>query len=934
MLDLTKGEEALPQAPDVTEAANAAASEILRLGTAIEHTQVATNKDSFPEEWTGAAADAASTEIKILGQKTFDLSQAFTLSSPALTTWAERVADTRRTITSYQTQWDATISTYNTAIANAKNQYPVGDPNRQIQFGIAKTAAEDAQAAIRKDYKNCLEVLDGDAQTAADQINSERQKIVPDEAIKKDRNAVAAMIFPADEMPIANGAAQWAEAQRNAERLANAIKNPPKTREEIDAFNKEWGDALGNPFMAAAVSQYLTPDDIYAASFLASKAVIPGQNAEESGYNSPSYLFNQNLGKLLVMATGGSNLSEEAVGTQRCFDVVSAALVGKNGATISDIVHTKLQELQSTGREYYTVPGYPKGDPGYSLQGYEVAGQLMGYAARENPSLALGKEFYGYTTASGNSLFTDIVNWDHETNNGERIAMPYAGRMSPTCLIPYDVTKKDNLGYLDPLQSILMLSDTPDALKSDDVVLNQVEEERLASLRGALGASTDFGVLPVEDDKGNVTGHTPTSLVRYLSGWRGMGVNSGALFADGGEALGDVINDVSKRSSRPLDPSVDGQDAYDAWSIDDANRAKIAQDFLLGYQDGLDHSSEVMFDGEDVFGNNNARLRSWIGSVVAPRVGDLALLLEETAGYGGSANTNDPTGYSTMSISNKDLQHMFSKTGLFTDLAHDKPALIPGTDTYEGGRPPALAQIDSEAWTAYEIELRKAVNAPYDPNGWADNVAAQTAGWQGLITGLDQVPVNAGLASDDALVVRNKTDRALISYAVGQIPVSKLPMGPLARFGVDSVKDSYLEKYYPTDLTDDAVSRRIDQERTTTTSMMDAVNRAFLEREDGFVGDSGLTKEELDRDFLSHEGAKNGLDSRGESVPDFDQLREDEDPNGVHQRSAYIEYLGGHHQAGDTKFSGDRTALGKLHTAVEDSQLKVDKFFGITNDGS
>ena len=81
MLDLTKGEEALPQAPDVTEAANAAASEILWLGTAIEHTQVATNKDSFPEEWTGAAADAASTEIKILGQKTFDLSQAFTLSS-------------------------------------------------------------------------------------------------------------------------------------------------------------------------------------------------------------------------------------------------------------------------------------------------------------------------------------------------------------------------------------------------------------------------------------------------------------------------------------------------------------------------------------------------------------------------------------------------------------------------------------------------------------------------------------------------------------------------------------------------------------------------------------------------------------------------------------------------------------------------------------
>ena len=65
----SSGAEALPQIPSSNMDATAAGTEAERLGTAIENTQVAKNKDAVPEEWTGAAADAAASEIKTLGGK-------------------------------------------------------------------------------------------------------------------------------------------------------------------------------------------------------------------------------------------------------------------------------------------------------------------------------------------------------------------------------------------------------------------------------------------------------------------------------------------------------------------------------------------------------------------------------------------------------------------------------------------------------------------------------------------------------------------------------------------------------------------------------------------------------------------------------------------------------------------------------------------------
>ena len=313
-------------------------------------------------------------------------------------------------------------------------------------------------------------------------------------------------------------------------------------------------------------------------------------------------------------------------------------------------------------------------------------------------------------------------------------------------------------------------------------------------------------------------------------------------------------------------------------------------------------------------------MRSWLGSVIAPRVGELAAALDDTEGIGGKGNATNPyTGYSMLDINNEDLKRMFSRTGLFTDLIYDQPGADTPDDLSDNnynGRPPALQAIGDSAWAGYKVDLRRAMNAPYG-EGWAENTARQTSGWQTLISGLDQALTNTGIAADDEIVQRNKTARGVIDFAVDHIPLDKLPAGAVVGLGVEVLKDPVLDAYMPTDLTEKGVAQRIHQELTTTSSIKDEVDRMFLERGGELPGASGMTKEQLDREFLRKSGAKNGLDSMASSVPSLDQLTPD-------QREAYLEYLGNDRPNPD--FKTDLTALGQLQHEINANQKAADEF--------
>lgn len=881
-VDLRPGAEALIQLPDATGDASELSAKFSKDETAIKHTQVVQNKSSAPEEWTGAAADAASGEIQKLGTKTEQLAEPFGGASGALNEWATTLGSLRDQIKTLQGDWDSAITQYHKDVADAgpdpsKQTFistPGNPPNNDDAIAAyreaikkARITLHSAQEEFKTTYTGYLSQCSEAAQSAANKINAARREVVSDEAGAGGRSVVGVNLFGSD-TPLLAGAEQWEDAQVQAEQMAEVLKKQPMTTQDIMTFNEKWGDLLENPFYAYALKQRVSTDEIYAAVLNA------GMLASEDA-NHPSYTFNKNLGTALALATGGANLSDSNRENQKIFDSVSSGLVGENGLRIDQTTLRTLNELKNTGRERFTPPGYDSAAP-FTMDGYDIAGQIMGLAGRENTSLTLGPGFYHdpedqrFDPILGEhvhvkSVFEDMVAWDYEVGAGSR-ATNNAGSLWQTRLIPPEYGNRDYRGYLDPLQNIFTLSDTPDYLHGNsDEVLQQYEDKRLAALRHVLASDgpKDAGgieVFPPSDSK-------KMNMTRYLTGWRGLAANGGLAYIDGGDAFGDMVNDASARTAKPLSPSDPG---YKEWQADDQLRAQVAENFLVGYGDGLDQNADTTSKGEDVFGNSNPKLRSWLGHVVAQRVDDLAYMSDK-ANWGGldtGHSINPQSGYSMMNLSGTQVRHLYSKTGFLADLTHDRAA---------------YQDLSDAAWMGYSTEVRDSVRADYGSDGtdWINKFNLNTRGWDILINGIDTAPNDAGTALTEAEQRTNAEHRAAIDFALSVVPVDKIPVvGPglsVAKTFAEGIwKDSLYEKYLPTEFSAEDLLRRADAEfkvdAETGEKLNEAVESAFLSRSE-WPNTAGMSKEELLAEFAKQYPGDVRQDG---SVPPFGQMTSEE----------------------------------------------------------
>lgn len=879
-VDLRPGAEALIQLPDATGDASELSAKFSKDETAIKHTQVVQNKSSAPEEWTGAAADAASGEIQKLGTKTEQLAEPFGGASGALNEWATTLGSLRDQIKTLQGDWDSAITQYHKDVADAgpdpsKQTFistPGNPPNNDDAIAAyreaikkARITLHSAQEEFKTTYTGYLTQCSEAAQSAANKINAARREVVSDEAGAGGRSVVGVNLFGSD-TPLLAGAEQWEDAQVQAEQMAEVLKKQPMTTQDIMTFNEKWGDLLENPFYAYALKQRVSTDEIYAAVLNA------GMLASDDA-NHPSYTFNKNLGTALALATGGANLSDSNRENQKIFDSVSSGLVGENGLRIDQTTLRTLDELKNTGRERFAPPGHDNAAPEFTMDGYDIAGQIMGLAGRENTSLTLGPGFYAdprFDPILGEkvhvkSVFQDMVAWDYEVGAGSR-AIDKAGSLWQTRLIPPEYGNKDYQGYLDPLQNIFTLSDTPDYLHGNsDEVLQQYEDKRLAALRYVLASDgpKDAGgieVYPPSDSK-------KMNMTRYLTGWRGLAANGGLAYIDGGDAFGDMVNDASARTAKPLSPSDPG---YKEWQADDQLRAQVAENFLVGYGDGLDQNADTTSTGEDVFGNSNPKLRSWLGHVVAQRVDDLAYMSDK-ANWGGldtGHSINPQSGYSMMNLSGTQVRHLYSKTGFLADLTHDRAA---------------YQDLSDAAWMGYSTEVRDSVRADYGSDGtdWINKFNLNTRGWDILINGIDTAPNDAGTALTEAEQRTNAEHRAAIDFALSVVPVDKIPVvGPglsVAKTFAEGIwKDSLYEKYLPTEFSAEDLLRRADAEfkvdAETGEKLNEAVESAFLSRSE-WPNTAGKTEEELLAEFAKQYPGDVRQDG---SVPPFGQMTSEE----------------------------------------------------------
>ena len=881
-VDLRPGAEALIQLPDATGDASELSAKFSKDETAIKHTQVVQNKSSAPEEWTGAAADAASGEIQKLGTKTEQLAEPFGGASGALNEWATTLGSLRDQIKTLQGDWDSAITQYHKDVADAgpdpsKQTFistPGNPPNNDDAIAAyreaikkARITLHSAQEEFKTTYTGYLSQCSEAAQSAANKINAARREVVSDEAGAGGRSVVGVNLFGSD-TPLLAGAEQWEDAQVQAEQMAEVLKKQPMTTQDIMNFNEKWGDLLENPFYAYALKQRVSTDEIYAAVLNA------GMLATEDA-NHPSYTFNKNLGTALALATGGANLSDSNRENQKIFDSVSSGLVGENGLRIDQTTLRTLNELKNTGRERFTPPGYDNAAP-FTMDGYDIAGQIMGLAGRENTSLTLGPGFYHdpedqrFDPILGEhvhvkSVFEDMVAWDYEVGAGSR-ATDKAGSLWQTRLIPPEYGNRDYRGYLDPLQNIFTLSDTPDYLHGNsDEVLQQYEDKRLAALRHVLasdGPKDEGGIEVIQPSKSG-----KMNMTRYLTGWRGLAANGGLAYIDGGDAFGDMVNDASARTAKPLSPSDPG---YKEWQADDQLRAQVAENFLVGYGDGLDQNADTTSTGEDVFGNSNPKLRSWLGHVVAQRVDDLAYMSDK-ANWGGldtGHSINPQSGYSMMNLSGTQVRHLYSKTGFLADLTHDRAA---------------YQDLSDAAWMGYSTEVRDSVRADYGSDGtdWINKFNLNTRGWDILINGIDTAPNDAGTALTEAEQRTNAEHRAAIDFALSVVPVDKIPVvGPglsVAKTFAEGIwKDSLYEKYLPTEFSAEDLLRRADAEfkvdAETGEKLNEAVESAFLSRSE-WPNTAGKTEEELLAEFAKQYPGDVRQDG---SVPPFGQMTSEE----------------------------------------------------------
>ena len=895
MADVRSGAEALPQVPRVAMSAEAVATDINRQGTAIGNTQVAQNRSLPPEEWTGAAADAASSEIQKLGEKTVTLSEAFSPAATALNEWGSAVNSAISDVTGLQNEWDTAVHDYNKAIEEADAAYEAHGPGVLQPYlygggsdmyldsnGLLRSRSEErnkayedasgvlttAQDDIRARYVERLNKLDDAAETAANSINTAREPIVSDEAGAGGRSSAGVHLFGSD-TPLLAGAEQWEDAQVQAEQMAEVLKNQPMTAEDIKTFNEKWGGLLENPFYAYALKQRVSTDELYAAVLNA--GTLAGQDPKD-----PSYTFNKNLGTALALATGGANLSDSNRENQKIFDTVSGGLVGENGQRIDGTTQQTLNELKETGRKQFAPPGYDNATPEFTMDGYDIAGQIMGQAGRENTSLTLGPGFYhdpldpkpdpDHPELHIKSVFEDMVAWDYEVGAGSRATENYTGSAWRMNLVPYEHGNRDTMGYLDPLQNIFTLSDTPDYLhgNSDDV-LQQYEDKRLAALRYVLASDgpKDAGGIEVfpPSDSGKM------NMTRYLTGWRGLAANGGLAYIDGGDAFGDMVNDASARTAKPLSPSDPG---YKEWQEDDKLRAQVAENFLVGYGDGLHQNADTTSTGEDVFGNSNPKLRSWLGTVVAQRVDDLAYLSNQAnfAAMDTGHSINPQSGYSMMNLSAEQVRQLYSKTGFLADLTHDRAA---------------YQNLSDAAWMGYSTEVRNLVGADYGSNGqdWINNFNSNTQGWDILINGIDSAPEDAGTALSEAELRTNAENRAMIDFVLSVAPVDKVPgVGELLSSGKTIAeglwKDALYEKYLPTEFSAEDIQRRADAEfkvdATVGEKLNEAVQSAFIARSE-WPNTAGMSKEELLAEFAKQYPGDVREDG---SVPPYGQMTSEE----------------------------------------------------------
>lgn len=871
-----------------------------KVGSGISATQSVLNQGLPTEQWTGAAADAAASEIKTLGGKLSTLATAFPGPAGDLNTWETNVQSTVNRVKGYQQEWDGAVAKYNQEIrriSDAKAANSDYDPEPEQNAAIANLRR--TQQSLRAMYKCDLQFLDQQAHWVAGRVRASVDSIVTPDVVKGGRDAIGVALCTS--MPIASGAAQWAAAQHEAPQmtadLAAAAKSPvPLTEAQINTLQAKYGDKLQNPFYVQAMIAYYRMKhggkdgnfaDMMNRLLINTSGTYPPVPGEVATRNA----FVGTLGTALVLSTGGTNVSGRHMTTiSEAFEKSKGMLRGPDGkTTIAEIVKTNVHEIGEVGRKsYYRFDS--KTGP-LVVHGFDIFTQATAYAGLNNPDLAFGQQVFD---GGNDSLAAQLVKYHHDEKCGQLSDLTNSHVESA-----YSSNKDFNMrsvpsgsatAYLigssstdltvarqcaDPLQSLFILSDTPDSMQVEGFAakhpeLVNAEQSRLVSVRSFLNQDTPFKVTGDWDQHGGATNEN-ISMTRYLTGSCDYAGNGLSVFADRGDAYGKLIEDTTQ----PLDEATKVRIGVSAANKIANSQALIVGNFAAGYQDGL-----VQFGGEvggHGFGATNSSLRSHAGTILKNWVESFATL-EANNGLDGAQTAYNTVstrgGVSTVDSArfglSKDLcDAIFGNKagmkgkGLFDDLAFDKPKQIAGMDTpdnpfddqFEGGRPPALQAIQTAAYVGYKYDLSQAM---HDTGGaaWEKAVTDSVKKWTPIFAHLDFTDSDLQGLDKDSISSRNTMIRKGVDAAWSLVPFSKMPGGQVVQVFTSTVagegKSSLLDQYLPTDFSSQKYLSMEEAADKASRQVSDTLTSTFQSQEE-WPNPEHKTKQQLIAEFLADE---------------------------------------------------------------------------------
>lgn len=808
------GSDVMPLPADTRSAANALSEELRTVASAIVGTQVASHQSSSVPGWVGDSADAYTDSILTLGQHARELAESFSPASSALATWADALGTAiTSTIPALWERYDEASAEYAHTIASvnaeaeslSSSASPMSKLELERRVENAASERDCVQADVLREYRTTLEKLDTEALYAALALIAAQNTVI-DDSHCTSRAQIGAQLF--NDIPLVDGQAEWEYAQTIVPEMARYLNTEFPKGKQLEDFAQRYADLLSNPFIARALSERVS-----AEQFLAFSAHVASYPLVEESTRHSLLLA---LGAASVLAMGGINTSDPQTATS--FASALGGLTTEKGLALHEHTRHYVESLKQAGRTPFHLHQTTLDQPSpTAVFGYEILCQTMGMAGAANTNLALGPAFFEEPT-NGRSLAQDIVAWDAENPRWKS----FQGYEDELHLFhdPASTT------MLDPMHAMYTLMDRPTNLDLEKAAhpLLDAERQRLDAVQSFLASDTPEGMDVNHDGIVDESDH-PRNMTRYLTGGRtASGSNSYYGFQDGGEQFGRVLDQASKPEPFPRETVCDGEENRREWQDRDARAARIAANFMFGYQDALDinhdhtlFSATDQVNGQNIFGYTNAPLRSWAGSILAPHVAGIAQSFETVYATDGIALSTDGHNHITFNSAMRD--RLLGKHGFFTDLGFDAPELDDnGTpddkrdDFYKGGRAPAIDTLRLAAASGFHTSLNGTISG--DSRLSIDEVIDT---WSPLMEALFTAPSDATSQALDALNARNEHWKDLIGDGIGAMPAKGW-----IKYAVDnSVTNKLVDNILPTNQNNN--TERIKSEDLVAEYMKDSL---------------------------------------------------------------------------------------------------------------